>query len=63
LEGIKRLKHREDTRLQIIPPLLNNVISTLPLVYNDMYEATLFQTAYTIAFYGFFRVGELTDTI
>lgn len=60
IEGMKRLKHTKDSRLPITPVILSNIIKTLPVVCYNSYESSLFMAVYTLAFFGFFRVGELT---
>ena len=62
LEGMKRLKNQADTRLPITPFLLSKVVTTLPVICFNMYESTLFIAAFTLAFFGFLRVGEFTVT-
>ncbi|XP_053396909.1 uncharacterized protein LOC128556304 [Mercenaria mercenaria] len=60
LEGIKRSKTRSDCRLPITPSLLSNILLKLPAVCTNVYETILFSAAYSLAFFGFLRVGELT---
>lgn len=60
LEGMKRLKRRADTRLPITPRILCKIVSILPGVCFNTYEGKMFQAAFTLAFWGLFRVGELT---
>ncbi|XP_041377324.1 LOW QUALITY PROTEIN: uncharacterized protein LOC121389741 [Gigantopelta aegis] len=59
LEGMKRVKHRPDTRLPITSNLLAQLITALPHICSNSYEEKLFTSAYTLAFFGFLRVGEL----
>lgn len=59
LEGMKRLQHRVDTRLPVTGPILAQIVKVLPLVCLNKFEALLFQAAFTMTFFGFFRVGEL----
>ena len=63
VEGLKRRqKGMTDSRLPISHELLIQVIIKLPAVCHNMYEAKLFGAAFTLAFYAFLRVGELTYT-
>jgi len=60
LEGFHRSKPTTDTRLPISLPLLAKIVNILPTVCRDTYETKLFAAAYTLAFFGFLRVGEIT---
>jgi len=61
IEGIKRSKSkRSDTRLPITRDLLAKILNSLPLVCSSHYEAKLFMAAFSLAFHGLMRVGELT---
>ena len=61
LEGFKRSKCvLKDTRMPITRPLLVKILLTLPTICKSSYEASLFAAAFTLAFHGFMRVGELT---
>lgn len=60
LEGMKRLKTRSDTRLPITPAILENIVSVLPGICANIYEQKLFKAAFTLAFAGLLRVGEIT---
>ncbi|XP_061185480.1 uncharacterized protein LOC133193532 [Saccostrea echinata] len=60
LEGMKRERHSKDTRLPITIQLLYKLINTLPIVCTSSYEASLFSAAFSLAFFGFLRVGEFT---
>ena len=60
LEGLRRSKPSKDIRCPITLTLLNQIVSVLPAVCNNSYEATLFATAFQLAFFALLRVGELT---
>nr|XP_022334289.1 uncharacterized protein LOC111131174 isoform X2 [Crassostrea virginica] len=60
LQGMKRLKHKADTRLPITKTILHSIIQILPIICTNAFEATLFSAAFSLAFHGFLRVGELT---
>lgn len=59
LQGMKRLKHRPDTRLPITPQILIQLITSLPHICTNAYEAKLFSAAFSLAFFGFLRIGEI----
>ncbi|CAC5421755.1 unnamed protein product [Mytilus coruscus] len=61
LEGMKRSQRRpKDARLPITPDLLSKIYNVLPAVCHNDFETKLFQTSFSLAFFGFLRVGELT---
>ena len=62
LEGIKKSNKKSDKRLPITPDILKSLLSQLHLVCLNKYETVLFKAAYTLAFLGFLRVGEITFT-
>lgn len=62
LEGFKRLKHKPDSRLPITKDILFKLILKLPGVCHNVYETKLYKAAFTLAFWGLFRVGEITKT-
>ena len=55
LEGVKRLQagKQPDIRSPITLDLLGKIITVLDKVCKDKYEATLFATAFSIAFFWF----------
>ena len=59
LEGLKRLNKPGDTRLPITEELLFRIIDKLPNICSSTFETHLFSSAFSLAYYGFFRVGEL----
>ena len=59
LQGMARLDHREDRRLPITLQRLQELVGVLPTVCVNTYEVKLFTAAFTLAFFGFFRVSEL----
>ena len=60
LEGMKRLKNRADRRLPITLAMLQRIVSILPGICFNMYEHTFVKAALTLAYWGLFRVGEIT---
>lgn len=60
IDGVKRSRSPQlDTRLPISRELLYRIISVLPSICSSSYESRLFSAAFSLAFHGLFRVGEL----
>ncbi|XP_052102937.1 uncharacterized protein LOC127736433 [Mytilus californianus] len=59
LIGMERLDKRADSRLPITPQILDKLISLLPSVCLSQYETLLFSGLFSLAYFGFFRIGEL----
>lgn len=59
LEGLKRSKKSQDSRLPISEKLLFRIINKLEAICCSKYEAHLFASAFSLAFYGLLRVGEV----
>ena len=55
-----RLCSKPDIRLSITRPILHKLVLALSHTITPAYQILLFQTMFLVAFYGFFRVGELT---
>jgi integrase len=62
LQGLKRTAKKKRVRLPITVELLQDILTTLPAVCRDTYESLLFRSAFSLAFFGFFRVGEITSS-
>ncbi len=62
LEGLKRSKNTTDQRLPITSELLFKISNVLSSVCSSSYETLLFTTAFSLAFHGFLRVGEIVYT-
>lgn len=62
LEGYTRLRPSKDQRAPILYDTLVLIFGQLKSVCFSEYETRLFQAAYTLAFFGLFRVGELVLT-
>lgn len=60
MDGMKRSTQKLDKRLPITRELLVKILGVLPAVCTSHYEASLFAAAFSLAFHGLFRVGELT---
>lgn len=59
ITGAQRYKPSQDKRKPITLPILHKLSSALPLVTPSWYMTELFQSLFLVAFYGFFRIGEL----
>jgi hypothetical protein len=60
LEGIKRSKPKtRDTRLPITKEFLVLILRILPFVCVSQYERKLFSAAFSVAYHGLLRVGEI----
>ena len=55
-----RLCSKPDIRLPITRSILHKLVQALNHTITPAYQILLFQTMFLVAFYGFFRVGELT---
>jgi hypothetical protein len=61
--GMRRIRgSRPDERAPITIEILNQLPHHLTVVCSTDYEACLFTSVYLLAFFGFFRVGELVIT-
>lgn len=60
LEGCRRIRVTYDKRAPLTWNVLLEICDKLPLVCYDMYEAKLFSALFTLAYFGLFRVSELT---
>ena len=58
LEGCKRLNSREDLRLPITFAILADIFPVIIKVCKSEYEGVMFQSAFTLAFFGYLRVSE-----
>lgn len=61
LTSLSKLNRQKDTRMPISPEILNKLLHALPSVCYSNYESFLFSSLFSIAFFGFFRVGELVQ--
>lgn len=48
--------------LPITHDILSKIVAILPGIYFNNFEVKLFKTAFTLAYGGLFRVGEITAT-
>jgi hypothetical protein len=61
LLGFSRSNMHHSARKPITLDILSAMIQTLPTICKSHYEASLFSTIFTTAFFGFFRMGELVQ--
>ena len=59
MKGAARAGVSPDTRQPITPDLLSKLIAVLPTVCMSMYEAKMFTSVFTLAYFGLFRISEL----
>ena len=62
MKGYQRLKPTSDVRAPITLEMLKTFPLALRNVASSKYEALLFSTAFSVAFFGFLRVGEIVVT-
>ena len=62
LSGFDKLHKYCDTRKPITEDILLKLLPALKYVCSSTYECNLFQAAFSLAFYAFLRVGEITIT-
>lgn len=62
LEGCRRSRKRMDVRAPITESILTKLVVALSQICFSTYEAILFKAAFTLAYFGLFRVGELVYT-
>ncbi|KAJ8314930.1 hypothetical protein KUTeg_007080 [Tegillarca granosa] len=59
LEGLRRSGKSKDSRAPITLPILTQLPRALVCICFSSFEAKLFHAAFTLAFFGFLRVGEI----
>lgn len=59
MTGINRADKHIDNRLPVTLDILKKVVDGVYIVCTSNYESTLFAAIFTLAFFGFLRVGEL----
>ena len=62
IQGLKKLRPTIDKRRAITIDMLANMVCSLFNLPLTMYERYLFKSMFLIAFFGLFRVGEITDS-
>lgn len=62
LTGLERQRPSTDLRVPITQPILSALVDSTRFVFEDQYQACLFRTMYTVAFYGLLRISELTQS-
>ena len=63
LSGVKKLSPSGDSRLPISIPMLDSLMSQVRHSSMSPYSATMMRSMMSLAFYGFLRPGEITDSI
>ncbi|VDH91304.1 Hypothetical predicted protein [Mytilus galloprovincialis] len=60
MEGVNRTRPKiRDSRLPITKELLLLIVKILPFICSSSYEVKLFQAAFSLAYHGLLRIGEL----
>ena len=59
LQGMQKTKKTTDHRCPITFSKLELILQILPTICSNTYETNLFAAAYSVAFFGFFRISEL----
>lgn len=59
LQGLLKTDKRTDQRFPVTLSRLQQLIGVLPSICTNAFEAQLLSTAFTLAFFGFFRISEL----
>ena len=62
LKGFNKVGFRLDGRLPITLPILHKLISVAPYLDGSPYQICQFQAMYSIAYFAFLRIGEMTST-
>ena len=62
LQGMQRLDKKNDSRTPITIDILQKIIPILHMVCSSNYETHLLSAAFLFAFFGFLRIGEITET-
>jgi len=60
ITGASKLASKPDTRLPITPNILQSIINTAGNLNFSAYQQALFKSIFTLAFFAFLRLGELT---
>ena len=60
LAGVRRINTtNHDLRLPIMGDILKKILSSLPFITSSNFETKLMPAAFTLAFHGFLRIGEV----
>ena len=62
LTGMSKKYKSADLRHPITLSILRKIITVLPKVCNSQFEQVLFSSIFSLAFFGFLRIGEITDS-
>lgn len=60
LRSVHKVGRKGDTRLPITEPILNQLLHSLPHISSSNYDKTMFASMFTLSFYAFLRIGEIT---
>ncbi len=60
LQGLRNINPQADVRLPISLPILQQLIDIIPRVVSNTYESSMYRAMFSLAFYAFLRIGELT---
>ena len=61
LKGAKRGAKTQDNRVPITLNILTKLVQALDMIYVSSYDTSLLRTAFCLAFFRFFRVGEFAS--
>jgi hypothetical protein len=59
LQGLRKQEYKKDTRLPITKDIVRKICEVAPMVLQNAYDVQLIRAFSLVAFYGFFRIGEL----
>ena len=59
LQGLKRARHTADSKLPITKRILTKIFQVLLCICRNDFESSLFAAAFSLAFHGLLRIGEL----
>lgn len=60
IAGARKVSPSADTRLPITSSVLKELLDALPCILHAPREATTFKAMFSLAFYGFLRIGEIS---
>lgn len=63
LTGARKLKPTTDVRIPITRAILHKLLDSLQHTISNLYEKILFRAMFSLAFYGFLRIGEITSSL
>ena len=60
LKGYNKIGFRLDNRLPVTLPILHKLLHSIPSVVDSDYNVALFKAMFSLAFFAFLRIGEIT---